>query len=54
MNDHHRKQIQSLRQAGYGYVRIAKTLGLPENTVKSFLRRNLVTQEVKQIAHCRQ
>lgn len=54
MNDHHRKQSQRLRQAGYGYVRIAKTLGLPENTVKSFIRRNPIVADVKQIEHCRQ
>lgn len=54
MNDHHRRQIQHLHQAGYGYVRIAKTLGLSENTVKSFLRRNPVTIESKQTTSCRQ
>ena len=33
-------EIQRLRQEGYGYVRTAQMLGLPENTVKSFCRRH--------------
>lgn len=40
MTDTQREQILSLRAEGLGYVRIAKEMGLSENTVKSFCRRS--------------
>jgi len=33
-------QIINLRKEGYGYVKIAQTLEIPQNTVKSFFRRS--------------
>lgn len=40
MTDTQRKEIQRLRQAGIGYVKIAQTLAMSTNTVKSFCQRN--------------
>ncbi|MCD7732399.1 MAG: helix-turn-helix domain-containing protein [Oscillospiraceae bacterium] len=40
MTDEQKLQIKKLRKDGHGYVRIAKALGLSENTVRSFCRRN--------------
>lgn len=40
MTDTQRNEIQRLRQAGLGYVKIAQILTLPANTVKSFCQRN--------------
>ena len=42
MTDTQRNEIQRLRLAGLGYVKIAQTLTLPVNTVKSFCQRNPV------------
>lgn len=42
MTDSQRNEIQRLRQTGLGYVKIAQTLALPVNTVKSFCQRNPV------------
>lgn len=43
MNDMQKSQIAAMRADGVGYVKIAKALGLSENTVKSFCRRNSLT-----------
>ena len=40
MTDIQRTRIKELRRDGFSYSRIAATLGLSENTVKSFCRRN--------------
>ena len=40
MTDHQKAQIIKLRAAGDGYGKIAKSLGISLNTVKSFCRRN--------------
>lgn len=42
MTDTQRNEIQRLRQAGLGYMKIAQTLTIPVNTVKSFCQRNPV------------
>jgi len=39
MNDRQKQQIEVMRRKGHGSADIAKTLGLPVNTVKSYLRR---------------
>lgn len=39
MNDIQKDRIREMRAGGYGYVKIARELGLSENTVKSFCRR---------------
>lgn len=45
MNDYQKAQLQNLRREGMGYRRIAKAIGLPENTVKSYCRRHPLGQE---------
>lgn len=40
MTEEQKMQIINLRKEGYGYVKIAQTLEIPQNTVKSFFRRN--------------
>lgn len=44
--------IQSLRYLGYGYKKIAAILGLPENSVKSFCRRNPLDKEQRFCVCC--
>lgn len=39
MTEEQKARIQKLRVDGYGYTKIARMLGLSENTVKSFCRR---------------
>lgn len=39
MTDRQEERIRKMKAGGYGYVKIAQELGLPENTVKSFCRR---------------
>lgn len=39
MTDTQKEQILQLRAEGLGYVRIAREIGVSENTVKSFCRR---------------
>lgn len=40
MDDRQRQQIRELRDEGYGYGRIAQTLGISENTIKTYCRRH--------------
>lgn len=40
MTDNQKNQIRKLRASGNGYGKIAETLGISVNTVKSFCRRN--------------
>lgn len=51
MNDAQRKKIRELRADGYGYGRIAQTLGISENTIKTFCRRNGLGGMVDAPAH---
>lgn len=44
MTDHQKAQIIKLRAAGNGYGKIARTLGISLNTVKSFCRRNDISR----------
>lgn len=46
MTDEQKMQITKLRADGYGYIRVAQMLGISENTVKSFCRRNQLTGKV--------
>lgn len=52
MNDIQRMQIPLLRRQGQGYKRIAQSLNLPLNTVKSFCRRNEIQPVDSDVAHC--
>ncbi len=40
MTDNQKLQIEKLREQGYGYTKIGQMLGISENTIKSFCRRN--------------
>ncbi|MCD7726406.1 MAG: helix-turn-helix domain-containing protein [Clostridiales bacterium] len=40
MTEDQKSRIKTLRENGVGYVRIAQTLGLSQNTVSSYCRRN--------------
>ncbi len=39
MTDTQKDRIRQMKAGGFGYIKIARELGLPENTVKSFCRR---------------
>lgn len=61
MTDKQKSQIVELRAAGLGYGKVARTLGVSSNTVKSFCRRKGVCGEPVEkiqplpsgeIAHC--
>ena len=43
MTDMQKEQILKLRSEGLGYIRIAREMGISENTIKSFCRRNART-----------
>lgn len=43
MTKEQKLQIARLRRDGYGYVKIAQILGISDNTVKSYCRRNHLT-----------
>lgn len=43
MTNAEKTKIEQMRKEGMGYSRIAKALGLSDNTVKSFCRRNNLT-----------
>jgi endogenous inhibitor of DNA gyrase (YacG/DUF329 family) len=40
LNVKQREQVSHMRNEGYGYSRIAQALGISENTVKSYCKRN--------------
>jgi uncharacterized protein with PIN domain len=44
MTEKQKTQIKELRQQGCGYIKIAQILGISDNTVKSFCRRNNLTE----------
>lgn len=46
MNELQKSQIKKLRMNGLGYIKIAKALGLSENTVKSYCRRNNLSGKI--------
>jgi endogenous inhibitor of DNA gyrase (YacG/DUF329 family) len=43
MMNEQKLHIKKLRDEGFGYIRVAQTLGISVNTVKSFCRRNNLT-----------
>ena len=43
MNKERREKITEMRKGGFGYKRIAKDIGIPLDTVKSFCRSNKLT-----------
>jgi IS30 family transposase len=48
MTDNQKTQIRTLRMRGLGYIKIAQVLGISENTVKSFCRRNNLSSKFVQ------
>ena len=46
MTDNEKRQIFELRAKGFGYSKIAATLKLPTNTVKSFLYNTIKVMEL--------
>lgn len=50
MTDIQKNRIRKMKADGYGYVKIARELGLSENTVKSFCRRNGLNRTVEDTA----
>ena len=40
MTNQQRNQIRTMRLQGAGYIKIGKILGISDNTVRSFCRRN--------------
>lgn len=45
MNDKQKVKIQELRLQGAGYRKIAKEMGLSENTIKSYCRRHPLIEQ---------
>lgn len=45
MTENQKEKIHKFRMQGYGYIKIAQELGISENTVKSYCRRNKLTGE---------
>lgn len=54
MTEHQKMQIIKLRVSGNGYGKIAKTLGISLNTIKSFCRRHDINGNavVESLAPC--
>lgn len=46
MTDDQKQKIETLRRQGIGYCTVAKRVGLPANTVKTFCRRNNLSSAV--------
>lgn len=51
MTENQKTQIVDMRGEGYGYIKIARVLGLSENTVKSFCRRKKLTGRTDAVLH---
>lgn len=51
MTEKQKIQIADMRGEGYGYIKIARMLGLSENTVKSFYRRKKLTRRTDAVSH---
>ena len=47
MNKIQKEQIKRLRLDGLGYIKVAQALGLSENTVKSYCRRNNLSGNIR-------
>ncbi len=55
MTDGQKTLIDKLRLEGYGYLKVAKKIGVSENTVKSYCRRNKTNSKAQEnIAVCEQ
>lgn len=54
MTDQQKEQIRTMRLSGIGYVKIGETLGISDNTVRSFCRRNGLGDTAKNTVSCKQ
>ena len=54
LTNEQKEKIDVMRQDGYGYVKIAKALGISENTVKSYCRRQKAVDATEEIDFCAQ
>lgn len=52
MVDSQKSQIDKMRLSGYGYFKIAKAIGVSENTVKSYCRRQKSTDYKEEVGCC--
>lgn len=52
MTDQQKDQIQTMRRQGLSYVKIGQALGISDNTVRSFCRRNQLGDPVKNTIPC--
>lgn len=53
MTDLQKEQIKTLRLQGIGYVKISDLLGISDNTVRSFCRRNGLGDAAKNTVACK-
>ena len=55
MTNEQQLKIMALRQHGYGYIKIGQMLGISDNTVRSFCRRNERGENTKAVVFtCKQ
>lgn len=54
MTDLQRDQIKQMRLQGISYAKISQQLDLPDNTVRSFCRRNGLGEKPKNTVNCKQ
>ena len=54
MTNEQKEKITFMRQAGCGYLKIAKAIGVSENTVKSYCRRQKVINVTEESDFCAQ
>ena len=47
MNKDEKARIRELREEGISYTEIAKRMDISKNTIKSFCRRNVITETTK-------
>ena len=53
MNDLQKEKIKAMRLQGIGYVKIGEALGISDNTVRSFCRRNSLGDTAKNTVVCK-
>lgn len=54
MTNQQKEQIRTMRLQGVGYIKIGKSLGISDNTVRSFCRRNGLGDKSKNAVDCKQ
>ena len=54
MTNQQKEQIRTMRLQGIGYIKIGKSLGISDNTVRSFCRRNGLGDKSKNAVACKQ